>query len=589
MILTCRPAGGVWAVALLGGVLIGCGPSTPKASPDPPGAAHIEEPDRADGSSTSVPREARAGDWFEDVTAASGIEFVYQTGRSANRLTILETVGGGVGVVDYDLDSRADIYAVGGGTIDAADSTPHGAPGKLFRQVSDWRFADVTTAAGLTHDTDYSHGILAGDLDNDGFPDLFLTCYGVCRLWRNMGDGTFEAATEESEVGVAGWHTAAACADLNADGHLDVLVTNYVDWSPSIPSESGDAESASPRDVPPPQQFAPLPDRLFLNRGDGRFQEVGAEAGIRTDGMGLGVVAADLNDDGRADVYVANDVVGNHLYWGGMQFPLQETGELSGAAYNESGTPEGSMGVDAEDVDGDGRPDLWVTNFELEDNSLYLNLGDGQFRHATARFGLAGVGRALVGFGTGFQDFDGDGWPDLYVLNGHVRYHSPRSPFRQAAFLLRNVNGRRFEDVTEHAGSWFSIPHAARGAAASDLNGDGAIDLVVSSLDERLSVLRNRLAVAPSMRLRLVGTRSPRDPVGATVAVEAAGRQIVRLVKSGAGYLSQSDSRITVPLDVSGEFVEIRVMWPSQVRELFRERAIAGDHLLVEGRGATIH
>ncbi|OYW20246.1 MAG: hypothetical protein B7Z55_07570 [Planctomycetales bacterium 12-60-4] len=342
-------------------------------------------------------------------------------------------------------------------------------------------------------------------------------------------------------------------------------------------------------DVPPPQDYHPLPDKLFLNVGDGRFEDISVEAGIRTDGMGLGVVAADFNRDGRPDLCVANDVVGNHLYWGSSSFPLREDGERSGIAYNESGSPEGSMGIDAEDVNGDGLPDIWVTNFELEDNSLYLNLGDNHFQHGSARMGLAGIGRALVGFGTGFQDFDNDGWPDLYILNGHVQYHSPRSPFLQPAFLLRNVEGRRFEDITPRAGPWFSVPRAGRGAAVGDLNNDGTLDLIISSLDEPLTILRNRLRTTGSLRLRLIGVGSSRDPIGAVISSPFRDRRIIRFAKSGAGYMSQSDPRIVIPLDSDADSVEVAVNWPSGRHEVFREPAVAGDHVLVEGRGEKFH
>lgn len=528
-------------------------------------------------------RGAADTDWFEDVTTKAGVDFRYQTGRSAERRTILETVGGGVGLIDYNLDSHVDLYAVGGGTIDATTGIPRGSSGKLFRQDAAGRFGDVTPVARLTRSTDYSHGILAGDFDNDGFPDLFLTCFGLCQLWRNLGDGTFESVAEDAGLASPGWHTAAAFGDLNSDGNLDLFVARYLDWDPAVVGAN-----AIPPDVPPPQDYGEVPNRLFLNNGDGRFDDASVASGIRLDGMALGVIAADLNRDGLPDLCVANDVVANHLYWGTPNFPLRESGELSGIAYNESGNPEGSMGIDAEDVNGDGLPDLWVTNFELEDNSLYLNRGDKQFQHASARMGLAGVGRTLVGFGTGFQDFDNDGWPDLYILNGHVQYHSPRSPFQQPAFVLRNVDGRRFEDVTPWAGPWFSVPHTARGGALGDLDSDGAVDLVISGLDEPLAILRNRLPARSSMRLRLVGVESSRDPIGTVISIQFRDRQIVRMAKSGAGYLSQSDPRIVIPRDPDAEFVEIAVKWPSARRELFRESAVAGDHVLVEGRGTKI-
>lgn len=563
-------------------IIVCCGCNSAKPIPALPAVQPSSELADAPPVTLSV---LHPDDWFEDVTAQSGISASYQTGRSSGLNTILETVGGGVGLVDFDLDAQLDLYAVGGGTIDAATGTPRGVPGRLFRQHENERFHDVTKSACLSVDTDYSHGILAADYDSDGFPDLFLTCYGDCQMWRNLGDGTFQTVTQSAGLIFPGWHTAAASADLNGDGHLDLYIADYVNWSPQADAKR---KIAVPSDIPPPQQYEPLPDHLYLNLGDGRFEDVSMQAGIRSDGMGLGVLAADFNDDGAADVYVANDVVGNHLYWGGSEFPLQEAGESVGVSYNESGTPEGSMGVDAADVNGDGFPDLWVTNFELEDNSLYLHVEGGLFQHATVRMGLAGQGRALVGFGTGFHDFDSDGWPDLYVLNGHVQYQSQFSPFRQPAMVLRNVNGQRFENVTSNAGPWFSRPHTARGGAAGDWNRDGSVDLVISHLDEPVTMLRNRLPAAPGLRLRLVGVTSPRDPIGATVRVQSHGRPIVRYVKSGSGYLSQSDSRILIPWESSAEVAEVFVQWPSKRREYFRVAASPADQVLVEGRGTVM-
>ena len=562
----------------LAGILAGCRPEPPPkpaAAPPPP----VAEPARA-----AAIGEPQADDWFSDVTTEVGVKARYVSGRSAGLNTIIETVGGGVGLVDFDRDRRLDFYAVGGGQFDRETGSLQGVPGSLWRQSADDQFQDVTAAARLTDSTGYSHGILAADYDNDGFADLFLTCYDGCVLWRNLGDGTFETVSNDVGMSPPGWHTAAAFADVNGDGLLDLFVADYVDWQP------GDLRTgaAIPSDVPPPQQYAPQSDHLFLNRGDGQFDDATTQAGVRTDGMGLGVLAADFNQDGRADLYVANDVVANHLYWGGETLPLREAGESSGVAYNESGTPEGSMGVDAADVNGDGRLDLWVTNFELEDNSLYLNLGEGLFQHSTARMGLAGIGRSLVGFGTGFHDFDGDGWPDLYILNGHVQYHSTVSPFRQPAVLLRNRDGQRFDVVTQRGGPWFSQPHSARGGAVGDWNNDGAPDLVVSSLDEPLTLLRNRLPVRTWLRLELVGTGSPRDPIGATITgdVKPVGR--VHAVKSGSGYLSQSDSRITLSVTTSMDSVTLVVLWPSRLRERFQIPPRSGDVVIVEGRGTAV-
>jgi hypothetical protein len=527
-------------------------------------------------------RGLRAEDWFEDVTAAAGVHFRYQNGRDGGQLTILETVGGGLAITDFDGDGLADLFCVGGGDIAAATARPSGRPGALFRQVSPLQFVDVTAAAALDDAAIYSHAAVTGDVNSDGFPDLVVTGYGGCRLFLNGGDGTFFAPWEATDIG---WATAAAWGDYDRDGLLDLFVTQYVDWQPTADEVCRRSPGSEP-DICPPQNYGPLPDKLYRNLGDGRFEDVSDAVGLRRDGMGLGVVAADLNGDGRLDFAVANDVVANHLYYGTADHRLNEQAELSGVAYNEAGTPEGSMGIDADDVDGDGRPDLFVTNFELEDNSLYRNLGDGQFQHATAAFGLAGRSRRWVKFGTGLCDFDADGWPDLYVLNGHVWYHSGLDPFRQPAQLYRNIAGQRFEEASAVGGPWFDGPHAARGGAVGDLDGDGAPDLVTSSLDEPIAVLRNRQSPANWVRLRLIGTSSPRDPIGARVTLTAFGRQRTALVKSGAGYFSQSDPRLLFALEAEAEAVDVLVEWPTGRREWFRGLPPRGDRVMIEGRGA---
>ena len=388
----CRPtdrrnwliAGILWAI-----IVSGCD-QHPQADAPPPGDSGAEvtglstEP-AVTGSGPSQPNAVHRvldGDWFEDCTATSLVEFTYASGRDAARMTILETVGGGVALVDFDLDSRLDLFCVGGGSIDRKTSRPSGHRCGLFRNLDGEHFRDTTALAGLNLETDYSHGCVCGDSNSDGFPDLFITCYGQNCLLINLGDGTF--SDETAAAGLKGpptWSTAAAWGDINRDGELDLFVTGYVDWIPTDTTCS---------DVPAPQSFHAVPDHLYLNSTDGRFVDVSDNAGIRRDGMGLGVVAADVNDDQRIDFYVANDVVENHLYLGTDGTALHEVGALAGVAFNEAGSPEGSMGVDCGDVNGDGRVDLWTTNYEMEDNSLFLNLGEGQFQHSTTALRLVG-------------------------------------------------------------------------------------------------------------------------------------------------------------------------------------------------------
>ena len=571
----------VWVACLWAGLWAGCD-SPQTGGPPAKGATGSSTPPAVVAETPSQPPRAgnvTAGDWFEDRTAGSGVQFQYATGREAQRFTILETVGGGVGIIDFDLDGRPDLWGVGGGTIDPATSVPRGRSCSLFRNLDGEHFRDVTWNSRISSATDYSHGCVSGDVNSDGFPDVLITCYGENCLLVNQGDGTFLDLTEEAGLReTPRWNTAAALGDVNRDGELDLYVVGYVDW---VPSEVRHTE------VPPPQNFHPVGDLLYLNSGEGRFVEVSGAAGIRQDGMGLGVIAADVNEDQRIDFYVANDVVENHLYLGTEGFPLREVGALSGVAFNELGIPEGSMGVDCADVNGDGRVDLFVTNFEREDNSLYLNLGGGQFAHSTVAFRMAGVGRSRVKFGTGLRDFNGDGWLDVFFVNGHVRYQPGEQTFLQRAVLCQNVQGTHFVEITPQGGAWFQGLHAARGTATGDLNGDGGLDLVVSSLNEPLTLLYNRHPALNWIRMRLVGTRTSRTPVGSQLSFQAFGRETIRQVTSGSGYLSHSEESFLLPIEPGRTGVDVTVTWASGRVEVFSQLPTLSDSVLVEGQGAA--
>ena len=536
-----------------------------------------------DLEASPLPREPRSDDWFEDVTERSGVDFAYRNGQAGGQYTILETVGGGVAMIDYDNDDDLDLYFPGGGALAAGPLKISGRSGKLYRNDGDWKFVDVTAEAGLAEAAGYTHGCAVADFDRDGFADLFVSGFRCGRLYRNDGRGHFEDVAEQTGLALDGWSTAAAWADLDRDGWPELFVANYLDWQPADNQPCIEPGSEA-RDVCPPQNYPGASDQLFHNLQGAGFEEITDAAGIRRLDKGLGVVAADINLDGWIDFYVANDVLANRLYLGRGDLRFAERAALSGTAGSEFGAPEGSMGVDFGDYNGDGRGDLWVVNFEMEDNSLYRNDGNDSFTHATVPAGLGGRCRPLVGFGTGFADFDSDGWLDLYVINGHVYYRAGRSPYRQPAFVFRNLAGGSFADVSDAAGPYFSAPHAGRGAAVGDLDNDGAADLVVVHQNEPVVLLKNRRPPERWLRVKLRGETCDREAIGAKVVFEHEGRPLVRFVRSGAGYLSQSDLRIVFPV-AADDALDVEVVWPGGRRESFRRLSAGATNVLAEGQG----
>ncbi len=338
------------------------------------------------------------------------------------------------------------------------------------------------------------------------------------------------------------------------------------------------------RDVCGPTAFEGVPDSLWHSRGDGTFADVSDAAHLELEHRGLGIVSLDLNEDGWLDYFVVNDVNENELYLGGPDFSLREIGQIAGVAYSATGEREGSMGVDVGDFDGDGEPDLFYANFSLQDNTLLRKVSPEGFLNVTTVSGLAGVSRQWVGFGTGFVDFDSDGWLDLFVANGHVNYQRRDAPYFQPAQLFRNEAGQRYVEVSERGGPYFSVPHAGRGAAVGDIDNDGAPDVIVSHQNDPVALLRNRLPAPDWLRVELVGTKSERDAIGAKVMIPHNDRVLTRWVRGGGGYLSVFDPRILVPL-TQAEPTEVTVRWPTGSVERFSSLAPNRNHVLVEGRG----
>jgi hypothetical protein len=501
------------------------------------------------------------------------VDFVHVSGTTEEK-HFPTANGSGVAVLDYDGDGRMDLYFASNGYI--LPDAPGLGRNRLYRNLGDGRFEDVTDASGLGF-AGFCHGIVVGDVDNDGDPDVFLCNYGPNAFYRNEGDGTFTDATGSAGLGDPGWSSGGAFLDADDDGDLDLYVANYGSWSyPQDDQFCGDRE-ADLRFYCSPREVRTVPHLFYRNEGDGTFTECAAEIGLGRDpshqGHGFGVVAADLNDDGRIDLYVANDMNANFLFLNDGDGTFTDATEASGAAYDDMGNDQSGMGVDAEDVDGDGLPELFVTNFAGEYNTLYQNLGRGFFFDQTPSFGLAADSVPWVGWGCGLVDLDNDGWPDAFVSNGHVDDNRPGSEHAEPPLLHHNVPvddspgaGRRFRLATRDVGPYFASPHVGRGVAFGDLDDDGALDIVVNHKDGPPAILLNQTPAASQngwIRLALVGTRSNRDGIGARVEVEAGGRAIRRQRKGGTSMLSAHDPRMIVGLGPAREAEAVVVRWPS--------------------------
>lgn len=510
--------------------------------------------------------------WFRDITADSGLHFTYRNGAEADQYTILESLGGGIALLDYDGDGLLDVFIPGGGYFAGAKKTDiKGHPCRLYRNLGGWKFQNVTLEVGLERQWWYTHGAAVADYDRDGWPDLLVTGYGRLALFHNEADAAggrhFTEVTAQVGLYDAAWSTSAGWADLDGDGYPDVYVCHYVDWSfEDNPTCRGDRMSV-PRDTCPPERFHPLRHALFHNEGGKTFHEVSARQGIQLRGCGLGVVVADLNEDSRPDIYVANDTDPNFLYLNRGSGKWQEQGMKAGVAVDETGRADGSMGVDVGDYDGSGRASLWVTNYQGQVHALYRNLGRELFYHQSRAAGIAAIGQHVVGFGTGFVDVDNDGWEDLVVAQGHVlRYPVAGSP-KQRPVLFHNVARgirRFFKDVSAKGGEFFQTPALGRGLAIGDLDNDGWPDLIISHSNSPVALLRNEAgAVEESahwLGVRLVG-RDNRDVVGSTVIVETEAGRLTRFAKGGGSYLSSGDRRLLFGLGSRGRARRVTVKW----------------------------
>jgi len=536
---------------------------------------------------------------FTDDAKAAGLSFRFNNGATPSR-QMPETMSGGVGLLDYDGDGWFDVYLVQGGpfpppgTGSLVSGDEHRVAAqptsgdRLFRNRGDGTFDDATAASGIANLAQgYGHGVAVGDYDNDGHPDLFITRWRAYALYRNQGDGTFRDLTEEAGLGGdRDWPTSAAFADLDGDGDLDLYVCHYLQWDAEHPQICFDEEKKK-NSYCAPQRFRHLPDHLFRNDG-GRFVDVTSQAGINDwHGQGLGVVATDLDADGRVDLFVANDQSLNFFFRGLGGLKFEEVAEISGLSCNGNGGLQAGMGVACGDLDGDGRPDLGVTNFYNESMTFYHNLGGGVFTDHTGEVGLAVPTRYRLGFGTAFLDVDNDGHLDIAIANGHVDDFRPEIPYAMAAQLLVGSEGGKLTDASDRAGPPWQVLRVGRGLAAGDLDNDGRVDLLVVAQDVPLAYFHNRTAGGHSLTLRLEGTTSNRDAVGARVTVLAGKRRQVRWRFGGGSYQSACDPRLHFGLGDAAVVDTLEVAWSSGRLDHFGPLAADAGYQIREGSAPT--
>ena len=528
--------------------------------------------------------------WFRDVTAASGIDFRHVHGGSGRKYMV-ETMGAGACFLDYDGDRFWDLYFVNSGRLPGSDLS--GRPGDaLYRNRGDGTFEDVTRAAGLGSES-YGQGCSVGDFDNDGDPDLYVTNYGPNQMFRNNGDGSFTEITAAAGVGDSLWGVSSTWLDYDADGYLDLYVANYVDFSLERNLYCGEHRKGY-RAYCSPKNFRGQPDVLYRNNGDGTFEDVTRAAGVwNPGGKGLGVVAADYDDDGDVDLYVANDLTPNFLYRNNGDGTFEDATFSSGTGFGEEGKPQAGMGTDFGDFDGDGHPDLVVTNLSEENNSLYRNLGDGTFEDLSFSAGIGMESVLFVGFGADFLDFDNDGDLDLFIANGHIidniEMYSDNLRYAEEDFLWENIGGGSFRRVPVDRVPCFFEPRVGRGTATGDYDNDGDLDIVVTNSNQEARIYQNLAGRGNHwIEILAVGTRSNRDALGAVIWLTAAGVVQRKEVRGASSYASQNDRRVHLGLGPASRVDRLEIRWPSGIREYWE--SLQADRILEirEGTGTTV-
>ncbi len=589
--------------------------------------SHKEAPPNA----TSEPDDATRPGLFREVTAESGVNFTYRNGEEADHYAILESLGGGLAVIDFDGDGLLDLFIPGGGHYEGPDKHQiKGNPCRLYRNLGNFRFEDVTAKMGLAKIDFFTHGAAVADYDDDGWPDLLVTGWHHLALFHNepanpkfpkSGGRKFVEVSKKAGMPDDLWTTSAAWGDVDGDGYADLYVCQYVNWSFEHNHPLKCTYDGHTRDVCPPKYFIGLEHKLFRNLGNGTFKDVSKEAGLRVHredheyqqltwlsqrsrerlkrdvtegdtkyGKGLGVLMVDVNGDGKLDIYIANDTVDNFLYINRStkpgEFRFEELGMASGTARDDQGTPNGSMGLAVSDYNGSGRPSIWVANYENELHALYRNdcMNDRiAFTFCTAPTGLAVFGRMTVGWGTGFFDIDHHGAEDLFLVTGHATRVPKTSPRAQQPILARNENGK-FKNIVKQGGPYFNTHHVARGAVQADFDNDGRVDIAVIHTNEPVSILRNEADTGGRhwLGLELTG-ENHRDVVGAKLILEADGSKQTRFLVGGGSYASSSDRRHVFGLGTATGIDKLTVVWPNGSKQPFADLKLDSYYRLTWG------
>ena len=501
---------------------------------------------------------------FTEISREAGVDFLHVNGASVDK-HLVETIGSGGLFFDYDNDGWIDIFLVDGGSL-ADPAVAQRARHVLFRNRGDGTFEDSTARSGIRH-RGYGMGACAGDYDNDGWVDLYVTSFGSNTLYRNTGTRSFTDVTTSARAGSSSWSTGCAFSDLDRDGDLDLFVTNYVAIEPKHSPFCGNA-SAKTRFYCHPLNFEPLTNVVLRNDGNGAFSDVSAATGIGASrGNGLGVVIGDWDEDGWPEVFVANDSVPNFLFHNTGAWRYADVALRAGVAVASDGRARAGMGIDAGDYDGDGQVDLVVTNLDSEMHSLYRGLGHQLFAYATPDSGIGPATLPFVGFGVVFFDFDNDTQLDLAIANGHIMDNAPQyragATYAQRNQLFRNVSRGRFADVSRSAGAGFAIEKVSRGLAAGDVDNDGDVDLLVTNNGQPADLLRNDGASGNALMVRTIGKHSNRDGVGAQLKLTMGTQTQKREVKAGSSYLGQNDQRQHFGLGAATRVDRLEVRWPS--------------------------